>query len=403
MNKSIYFIGDPGPSKNELLSSLRDANIKPARIGEETDPVVALEEEGSKNGTPVALIVGADVEDPGELVSRLRERESLQSFPIIFALRDGGEESIRKAIEAGADDFIVHDCPRKFEALIVTLEDADAWKVFRAPKGIAVVAEAGREERVKIAQVLRRNGFDVGFAGNADELQAAVASSKPRIVVSSAEIAEEVFNSPERTSSLEKKTPWVVVNDGQLAPPDPADVPGHLPAISLVNRNDGLDGITFVTNELLTPAPANVRKSKRLVYGTPITFGLEEKELCFQGYSYNISLGGLFVRTITPMPMGTVLHVRMKAPFAKGELEAKAQVVWVSEYKGMGASSSPPGMGLQFVEWCAPDKAAYEVGYELLLAKTENRQATNKMDVDLAADIETTLPPPTWWSPRISA
>lgn len=398
MARSIYFVGDPGPARNEILQTLRDAGLNPRRLEPDDDMVTNLESD-----PPVALIMGNEVPDRGQLIARIRDKEALHGFPVIFRLPTRTDSSIEAALEEGADDFLLDDCPHQLEALINILEDSDSWNVMRAPKGLAVLAEDHREERIRIAHVLKRNGFDVAYAGSTEELSRAVLANKPRIVVSCAHIAEEVFGASDLLDRkiINKDVPWIVLNNGEIAPPEPGDVPAHFPTISLVNKRDGVDGITFVTNELLTPAPPNVRKSKRLLYGAPVSFGTELGDLSFQGYCYNINLGGLFVRTLTPMPMGARVKVRMRTPFGDGDFVATAQVVWVSKFRGMGSGSSPPGMGVQFSEWSPPDKAAYEVGYELLLARSENRQAAGKMDVDLAGELETTMPPPRWWSPDI--
>jgi uncharacterized protein (TIGR02266 family) len=65
----------------------------------------------------------------------------------------------------------------------------------------------------------------------------------------------------------------------------------------------------------------------------------------------NVSEGGLFIRTVSPLDMGTPAHLRFT--FGKdGELEAEAVVVWRREAN----NGAPPGMGLKFVEIAADAK-----------------------------------------------
>jgi len=59
--------------------------------------------------------------------------------------------------------------------------------------------------------------------------------------------------------------------------------------------------------------------------------------------SLNASLGGLFLRTATPLPAGTRARVSLKIDDI--EMVADAEVVWTSE-----PGSPVPGMGLRLVE-----------------------------------------------------
>jgi uncharacterized protein (TIGR02266 family) len=57
----------------------------------------------------------------------------------------------------------------------------------------------------------------------------------------------------------------------------------------------------------------------------------------------NLSEGGLFLRTSTPLERGSRTVVR----FGETNIEATAQVVWARSNEG---SEGPPGMGLMFVD-----------------------------------------------------
>lgn len=57
----------------------------------------------------------------------------------------------------------------------------------------------------------------------------------------------------------------------------------------------------------------------------------------------NLSEGGLFLRTSTPLQQGSRTTVR----FGEANIEASAQVVWARSNEG---AEGPPGMGLMFVD-----------------------------------------------------
>lgn len=58
---------------------------------------------------------------------------------------------------------------------------------------------------------------------------------------------------------------------------------------------------------------------------------------------HNLSEGGLFLRTSTPLSLGSKAVVR----FGEPGIEATAMVVWS---RGAESQGGPAGMGLQFVE-----------------------------------------------------
>ncbi len=70
---------------------------------------------------------------------------------------------------------------------------------------------------------------------------------------------------------------------------------------------------------------------------------------------------GIFVRTLTPEPLGAGVHVRLVAPerprasvdragLAPSELELEGEVIWVNSYRPSAPDNLHPGMGIRLVE-----------------------------------------------------
>ncbi|MDD5306866.1 MAG: PilZ domain-containing protein, partial [Deltaproteobacteria bacterium] len=88
--------------------------------------------------------------------------------------------------------------------------------------------------------------------------------------------------------------------------------------------------------------------------------------------TYNVNLNGLFVRTIAPPPLQSIVECRFRPPCGDGEVALPAQVVWRKEFAAAGKVLSPAGIGLQFLDGAKPaDHAGYEAGYQALLAATK--------------------------------
>lgn len=74
-------------------------------------------------------------------------------------------------------------------------------------------------------------------------------------------------------------------------------------------------------------------------------------------YSMNISKGGIFILTEDPLPVGTLVEMRFQPPGMEDVLEVVGRVVWVNEFRPESDDNPNPGMGIQFEDLDAGDKA----------------------------------------------
>ncbi|HLT28881.1 MAG TPA: TIGR02266 family protein [Myxococcaceae bacterium] len=70
----------------------------------------------------------------------------------------------------------------------------------------------------------------------------------------------------------------------------------------------------------------------------------EGQEVTFYARVHNLSEGGLFLKTLTPLEEGT--RARLKLEDGGHRVDAEAVVIWT---QGEGANDTPAGMGLAFV------------------------------------------------------
>jgi type IV pilus assembly protein PilZ len=69
----------------------------------------------------------------------------------------------------------------------------------------------------------------------------------------------------------------------------------------------------------------------------------------------NISEMGIFVRTLEPLPLGTVLTLRFAPPNLDEAFVLRATVQWINPLRAL-ADNPNPGMGLRFVELLPEDR-----------------------------------------------
>jgi len=72
-------------------------------------------------------------------------------------------------------------------------------------------------------------------------------------------------------------------------------------------------------------------------------------------YITDISAMGIFVRTETPAPKGTVLNLRFCVPGGE-PMELEGEVIWVNSPRPDDAEGRNPGMGVQFNDLSAAQR-----------------------------------------------
>ena len=90
--------------------------------------------------------------------------------------------------------------------------------------------------------------------------------------------------------------------------------------------------------------------SRRKYDRVPITLEVNyNTEMDFlNSYTRDVSAGGMFVRTIYPLPEGTELNVKFAIPEIKADFSLVAKVVWAAKPE-IGSSNEESGMGISFV------------------------------------------------------
>jgi type IV pilus assembly protein PilZ len=64
----------------------------------------------------------------------------------------------------------------------------------------------------------------------------------------------------------------------------------------------------------------------------------------------NISRGGVYIQTDTPLPLGTEVDLEFTLPGMEETIKVQGLVVWVHERTKISISSYQPGMGIKFEE-----------------------------------------------------
>ena len=132
----------------------------------------------------------------------------------------------------------------------------------------------------------------------------------------------------------EAKKVTLLVFSGTIASAEEVRDLATLGVAGYVNEYSAADKILPALAPHLFPDSFNRRSSPRVPLSIPIRCTLENTILAL--VTFNISKGGIAIRTMTPLPVGSKLKARFRLPDAKNEIHAEARVAWSDRRMGMG-------------------------------------------------------------------
>jgi uncharacterized protein (TIGR02266 family) len=110
---------------------------------------------------------------------------------------------------------------------------------------------------------------------------------------------------------------------------------------------------------VVTTPKALHRTRKHVRFEVDIAIDCTTKHLFLSNHVSNISRGGLFIQSPTPMPLDAEVSLVLRLPGYARPILAKGRVVWNYDVR-KGTSRIVPGSGIRFVDIPAGDRAVLE-------------------------------------------
>src|SRR6478672_11371551 len=118
----------------------------------------------------------------------------------------------------------------------------------------------------------------------------------------------------------------------------------------------------------------DTRKDKRAkVVSLNVRYKSATVDEFIENHSHDVSKGGIFVKTPSPFPPGTLLKFEIRLAGDKSVISGVGRVVWKREPAQAG-SEKPAGMGVKFIKI---DDASRAVIDKLILQKADAGRAYN--------------------------
>jgi len=317
---------------------------------------------------PATIIVDAVGEAAEQACLHLRDNPMLAHVPILGLVDRVSDLAFEELFGWGGDDLAVRGNDQMLARRLRQVALAGDIPLSKR-RGITVVADPDQRRRVLTARVLRNAGYGVTFALDADEAIRRASTEPVELVVSASALEPTDGHSlASRARNAGVVAPWVVA----CAPKETARIRGATvgqPRVAVYDAFGPPENLLFVANELMRGDVPDARASARLLYGTTVLFravGAEEDEI---GYCYNLSGGGVYVRTLAPLARGTDAWLEMKPPRCNGRVRLEGKLVWTRGFGPNDAATVPPGFGIQISGGSTRDLERYARGYRAFAAE----------------------------------
>ena len=316
---------------------------------------------------PAAVVLPMDSPDTAETCTKLRAQTRLASIPVFGVARQRKDMAFVELFALGGDDLVGHrsaeDLARRLRALLTKRAPATPGVSGRA--GVAIVASPDLRWRGVMGRALYAGGYSVRFVTSSTELVEEALAENVKVVVVADDLEPEgAVAAATLARARGARAAWIVVSP----PKKIASV--HL-AVGALERAAVVDGfappenVLFRANELLARPGPDQRAAPRLLYGTAVSFrgaGRDEDDV---GFSYNVSSGGLYIRTLAPLDAGTEVWLDMWAPRSQRRVRLAGTVAWRRVFGEQERATVPPGFGVRIVDGLAGDLERWRAGCDV--------------------------------------
>jgi DNA-binding response OmpR family regulator/Tfp pilus assembly protein PilZ len=355
-------VSDPQIIDNYVVSA-REAGLDVHIEPNPEDAPAWLEEHD-----PVAIAVDMMAEGAEASCLAVRSIARLANVPVLGLVPELSDLAFPEIYGWGGDDVVPIASPRSLVPRLRWLA-ADASLHPPAARGVVLVADADRRRRVLWARVLRSAGYDVRYALDGDEAYRSAHDHAVKLVIADVDI------DPHGGVAVAQQMRAAGIGTPVVLPCAPKRIGHYRSALADLRKVAVTDGfappenLLFVANEL-GRSGLEGRASPRLLYGTVVAFRQAGRDEDAFGCTYNISAGGLYVRTLAPLNGDEDVWLELKPPRSDRRVRLEGRVRWRRRFGPIESATVPPGFGVQIVDGAKADLIRYETGYQSFAADT---------------------------------
>lgn len=349
---TIMLAGELAPRvRHRLAAALEAANV-PVQHCATLD---GARQRLSAEPLPVAVITHVEANGAKRFLGWMRDQLRFLHVAALVVVDWPSEEEYARALALGADDVVLDSdiagTVRRCAMLIQRGPVHDRPPA--APNGLCVVQHPDQARRAATGRALRQAGFDVMFATKVAEVLEQVRQAKPAMVILAEQtVWQEADDAVKRVraNAASPSLPCVIC----VSDTDARQLRGSATAIpNIALMQDGAsptDALFLVNRLLMSSSPSNLRASPRTLHQALCSFRTSAKDAELQhGVTYNVSRGGVYVRTLDPPASGERVTVKLRPPGRAGTMELVGRVAWVARPVLGATVAAPPGFGVELL------------------------------------------------------
>ncbi len=315
---------------------------------------------------PAAVVLPMNTPGAAETCTQLRRQTRFAAVPVLGVSPQRKDLAFIDLFALGGDDLVGL---RASEALARRLRplagrSSSPVTVRGTGAGIALVASPDTRWRSVVGRGLHAGGYSVRFVTSAEELVKESLEEQVVVVVVADDLSPEGAVAVAASARAQgSKSAWIVVSPPKRMAAMHAAA-AEMPRTVVVDGYAPPENVLFRANELVSRPGADQRAAPRLLYGTAVSFrgaGRDEDDI---GFSYNVSAGGVYVRTLAPLDPGTEVWLDMWAPRSQRRVRLAGTVAWRRNFGVAEKATVPPGFGVKIVDGLAGDLERWRDGCE---------------------------------------
>jgi hypothetical protein len=319
---------------------------------------------------PRAVLIDAKLETCQELCCDLRGQRRLAKVPILALAPEHDDPLTEQYYGWGIDDVVPADAGVSLIERLSRIVQAGRLAP-TAGRGRAVVADPDRNRCNVIGRVLHNAGYELSYATDEHRLLGDVLGRIPALVVMNAAIAApRAFIQAARHAG--SRACWVVTSPRRELETC-LDAVADMERVAVTAAFGPVENILYLSNEMLNARTDALRRNSRLLCGTLVWYRPPGEAEDDTGYTYNVSTGGMYVRTLAP-PSAEQLWLELRPPHQRRRVRLLARVVWRRPFGDNALAAVPAGFGVEIVGGLGDGGELWRRGVDSLLAPSASAE-----------------------------
>jgi uncharacterized protein (TIGR02266 family) len=350
--EDVFVVDDMKTMRDLVSLQLRQLGCRPEAFESAERCLEALSERQPKL---ILMDLGMGPMRGDECCQKIKENEGLSRIPIIMLTGADLAHEVMRSWRAGADDFLpkpvrLPQLASKVQALRTAALGA-ASSDRREPSSQKLIYVENRSfYRASVGGALEHAGFQILYCNDGAEALQSLTDCGEDIDLLICDLGALGAQALEEARQLRARAPQqkpMLLTTAVDQPPAVQKAVLQLTGHELVNKRVlPTEAILAQINSLLRRVTLDIRSQERVPFFSVVGFRFGPGDEWLSGFAYNISRGGIFIRTLTPLP--PLSSVEMKVRFVTEDVCCEGAVAWANAFNSRSAFSYPLGMGIRF-------------------------------------------------------